>query len=107
LNLPASDLFDHHSGVFYQEWCQYGHSTYTCTKEKLHPVICFWGAETVRGMEIHQKLLAHYGDRVLLQQSMYKWDDMFKHGCTRVTNKEHHGGHKLQLLKETTKKSMH
>jgi hypothetical protein len=45
-----------------------------------------FGLEGIRGVEIHQRLSAQYGKKVLSQQSVYKWIDMFKNGQTDVTD---------------------
>ena len=55
-----------------------------CTKEKQRSVIWFLWLEGVSGATIRQRLLAQYGNSVLLQQSAYEWNETLKNGCTNV-----------------------
>ena len=57
-----------------------------CTKEEQRSVIRFLWSEGVSGVEIHRRLLAQYGNSVLLQRSVYEWIEKFKNILTSVTH---------------------
>ena len=42
-----------------------------CTKEEQHSVICFLWAEGVPGAQIHLRMCAQYGDKVLSRRIVY------------------------------------
>ena len=55
-----------------------------CTKEEQRSVIRFLWSEGVSGAEIHRRLSAQYGNRVLPQRGVYEWIEKFKkwsHNC--------------------------
>jgi hypothetical protein len=52
--------------------------------------VFFW-VEGVRGVEIHRRLSAQYGDNVLRQRRVYDWIEMFKNGWTTVADAERSG----------------
>jgi len=62
-----------------------------CTKEEQRSVIRFLWAEGVPGAQIHLRLCAQYGDKVLSRTIVYEWIEMFKNGRTSVTGAEHSG----------------
>ena len=47
-------------------------------------MICFLWLEGVSGAAVHQRLSAHNGNSVLLQQCVYKWIGTLKNGRTNV-----------------------
>jgi hypothetical protein len=60
-----------------------------CTKEQ-QSVICFlWTG--VSGGQIHQCMCAPYGNNALSRRVVYEWTEMFKNGCTSVTDAEQLG----------------
>jgi len=44
----------------------------------------FVWAESEPGAEMYRRMSLESGNRVVLQQSVYKWIEMFKNGCKRV-----------------------
>jgi len=62
-----------------------------CTKEEQRSVICFLWAEGVPGAQIHLRICAQYGDKVLPRRIVYEWIEMFENGSTSVTDAERSG----------------
>jgi len=62
-----------------------------CTKEEQRSVIRFLWAEGVTGAQIHLRMRAQYGDKVLSRRIVYEWIEMFENGCTSVTDAENPG----------------
>ena len=48
-------------------------------------------AEGVPGAEIHLRMCAQYGDKVLSRRIVYVWIEIFKNGRTSVTDAERSG----------------
>jgi len=65
-----------------------GCETYNCTKEEQRSVICFLWAEGVPGAQIHLRMCAQYGDKVLSRRIVCEWIEMFENGRTSVTDAE-------------------
>ena len=59
-----------------------------CTKEEQRSVIRFLWEEGVLGAQIHLRMCAQYGDKVLSHRIVYEWIEMFENGCTSVTDAE-------------------
>jgi len=59
-----------------------------CTKEEQRSVIRFLWAEGVLGAQIHPRMCAQYGDKVLSCRIVYEWIEMFENGRTSVTDAE-------------------
>ena len=57
-----------------------------CTKQEQRSVIRFLWSEGVSGAEMHRRLSAQYGNRVLPQRSVYEWIEKFKNGRKSVTH---------------------
>jgi len=53
-----------------------------CTKEEQRLVICFFWAEGVPEAQIHLRMCAQYGDKVLSRRIVYEWIEMFDNGHT-------------------------
>jgi hypothetical protein len=53
-----------------------------CNKEEQRSVILFLWAEGVPGAQIHLRMCAQYGDKVLARRIVYEWIDMFENGRT-------------------------
>jgi len=62
-----------------------------CTKEEQRSVIRFLWAEGVPGAQIHLRMCAQYGYKVLSRRIFYEWIEMFENGRTNVTDAEHSG----------------
>ena len=62
-----------------------------CTKEEQRSVIRFLWEEGVPGAQIHLRMCAQYGDKVLSRRIVYEWIEMFENGCTSVTDAERFG----------------
>jgi len=62
-----------------------------CTKEEQRSVIRFLWAERVPGTQIHPRMCAQYGDKVLSRRIVYEWIEMFENGRTCVTDAERSG----------------
>ena len=62
-----------------------------CTKEEQRSVIRFLWAEGVPGAQIHLRICAQYGDKVLSGRIVYEWIEMFENGRTSVTDAERSG----------------
>ena len=62
-----------------------------CTKEEQRSVIRFLWAEGVPGAQIHLRMYAQYGDKVLPRRIVYEWIEMFENGRTSVTDAERSG----------------
>jgi len=62
-----------------------------CTKEEQRSVIRFLWAEGVPGAQIHLRMCAQYGDKVLSCRIVYEWIEMFKNGRMSVTDAERSG----------------
>ena len=62
-----------------------------CTKEEQRSVVCFLWAEGVPGAQIHLRMCAQYGDKVLARRIIYEWIEMFENGRTSVTDAERSG----------------
>jgi len=62
-----------------------------CTKEEQRSVIHFLWGEGVPGAEIHLRMCAQYGDKVLSRRLVYEWNEMFKNGRTSVMDAERSG----------------
>ena len=58
-----------------------------CTKEEQRSLICFLWAG-VPGAQIHLRMCAQYGDKVLSRRIIYEWIEMFENGHTSVTDAE-------------------
>ena len=63
-----------------------------CTKEEQRSVIRFLWAEGVPGAQIHLRMCAQYGDKVLSLRIFYEWIEMFENGRTSVTDAQRSGG---------------
>ena len=61
-----------------------------CTKEEQRSVIRFLWAG-VPGAQIHLRMYAQYGDKVLSRRIVYEWIEMFENGRTSVTDAERSG----------------
>ena len=57
-----------------------------CTKEEQSSDIRFLWAEGVLGAQIHRRICAQYGDKVLSPRIVYEWIEMFENDRTSVTN---------------------
>ena len=62
-----------------------------CTKEEQRLVIRFLWAEGVLGAQIHLRMCAQYGDKVVSCRIVYEWIEMFENGRTSVTDAERSG----------------
>ena len=62
-----------------------------CSKEEQRSVIRFLWAEGVPGAQIHLRMCAQYGDKVLSCRIVYEWIEMFENGRTSVTDAERFG----------------
>jgi len=62
-----------------------------CTKEEQRSVIRFLCAEGVPGAQIHFRMCAQYGDKVLSRRIVHEWIEMFENGRTSVTDTERSG----------------
>jgi hypothetical protein len=62
-----------------------------CSKEEKRFVIWFLWAEGVPGGQTHQCMCAQYRDNGLSHKVVYEWIEMFKNGCTSVTDAERWG----------------
>jgi len=62
-----------------------------CTKEEQRSVISFLWAEGVPGAQIHLRMCAQNGDKVLSCRIIYEWTERFENGCTSVTDAERSG----------------
>jgi len=62
-----------------------------CIKQGQHSVIRFLWAEGVPGAQIHLRMCAQYGNKVLSRRIIYEWIEMFENGCTSVTDAERSG----------------
>jgi hypothetical protein len=58
-----------------------------CIKEEQRAVAPFFMGG-LKGVEIHTRICAQYGDNALLQRSVYEWTDMFKEGRPSATDTE-------------------
>jgi len=58
------------------------------TKEKQRSIIRFLWAEGVPGAQIHLRMSAQYGNKVLSRRIVYEWIEMFKNGRMSVTDAE-------------------
>ena len=63
----------------------------TPTDCEVRGVIWFLQAENVRPCEIHQRLVAVYGEHVMNATSVRKWYTMFTNGRTDVHDAERSG----------------
>ena len=61
------------------------------TKEEQRSVIRFLWAEGVPGAQIHLRMCAQHGDKVLSRRIIYEWIEMFENGRTSVTDAERSG----------------
>jgi len=57
-----------------------------CTKEEQRSVIRFLWAEGVLGAQIHLRMCAEYGYKVISCRIAYEWIEMFENGHTSVTD---------------------
>ena len=57
-----------------------------CTKEEQRSVIRFLWAEGVPGAQIHLRMCAQYGGKVLSRRIVYGWIEIFENGRTSVTD---------------------
>jgi len=55
-----------------------------CTKEEQCSVTRFLWAEGVLGAQIHLRMCAQYGDKVLSHRIVCEWIEMFENGRTSV-----------------------
>jgi len=62
-----------------------------CTKEEQRSVTRFLSAEGVPGAQIHLRMCAQYGDKVISRRIVYEWIEMFENGRTSVTDAERSG----------------
>ncbi|XP_062850161.1 protein GVQW3-like [Trichomycterus rosablanca] len=62
-----------------------------CTKDEQRSVIRFLWAEGVPGAQIHRRMCAQYGDKVLSRRVVYEWIEMFENGRTNVKDAERSG----------------
>ena len=62
-----------------------------CNKEEQRSVICFLWAEGVLGAQIHLRMCAQYGDKVLSRRIVYEWIEIFENGRTSLTDAERSG----------------
>ena len=58
-----------------------------CTIKEQRGVVQF----QVKSVEIHRRMLAHYGQSTMSQQKVYEWVERFKSGRTRVTDEGRSG----------------
>jgi transposase len=54
-------------------------------------IVMFLWPEGVLGGQIHQRMCAQYGDNALSPRVVYEWIEMFKKGCTSMTDTERSG----------------
>ena len=59
-----------------------------CPKEEQRSVIRFLRAEGVPGAQIHPRMFAQYGDKVLSRRIVYEGIEMYENGRTSVTDAE-------------------
>ena len=59
-----------------------------CTIEEQCDIVRFLWAEGVKLVEIHRRMLAHYGQSTMSQRKVYEWVERFKSGRTRVTDED-------------------
>ena len=57
-----------------------------CNIEEQRGVVRFLSAEGVKPVQIHQRMLAQYGQSTMSQRKVYDWVESFKSGRTRVTD---------------------
>ena len=62
-----------------------------CTKEEQPSLTCFMWAEGVPVAQIHLRMCAQYGVKVLSHIIVYEWIEMFENGCTSVADAERSG----------------
>jgi len=62
-----------------------------CTKEEQRSVIRFFWAEGMPGAQIHLRMCAQYGYKVLSCRIVYEWIEMFENGRTSVMDAERSG----------------
>jgi len=63
-----------------------------CTIEEQRGLVRFvWGAEGVKPVEIHRRMLAQYGQSTMSQGKVYEWVERFKSSRTRVTGEGRSG----------------
>jgi len=62
-----------------------------CTKEEQRSVVRFLCAEGVPEIQIHLRMCAQYGNKILSRRIVYEWIEMFENGCTSVTDAERSG----------------
>ena len=62
-----------------------------CTKEEQRSFIRFLWAEGVSGAQIHLRMCAQYGDKVLSRTIVYEWIEIFEYGRTSVMEAERSG----------------
>jgi len=62
-----------------------------CTIEEQCDIVRFLWAEGVKPVEIHRRMLAHYGQSIMSQRKVYEWVERFKSGRTRVTDEGRSG----------------
>ena len=59
-----------------------------CAKEEQRSFIRFLWAEGVPGAQIHLRMCAQYGDKVLSRRIIYEWIEMFENSRMSVTDAE-------------------
>jgi hypothetical protein len=57
-----------------------------CTKDKQHAIVRFFVSEVMKGAEMRRQLAAEYGQKCLVQWSVYEWIETFKSSGTRVVD---------------------
>ena len=62
-----------------------------CTTEEQRSAIRLLWAEGVPGAQIHHRMCAQYGDKVLSRRIVYEWSEMFENDRTSVTDAERSG----------------
>ena len=62
-----------------------------CTIVEQRGVVRFLWAEGAKPVEIHRRMLAQYGQRIMRQRKVYEWVERFKSGRTRVTDEYRSG----------------
>ena len=77
-----------------------------CTKEEQRSVICFLWAEGVPGAQIHLRMCAEYGDKVLSRGIVYEWIEMFENDHTSVTDAERSGRPATATTKRNEERTM-
>jgi hypothetical protein len=62
-----------------------------CTNKEQHALVSFLWAEGIKSAEIHRRILAQYGARIVNQRKICEWIDRFEEGRTSVTDESRPG----------------